>query len=242
MRGVFEHFWRNMIKYLRSRIFLVSSLVMPAAWLVFVGLALPIQFTDNYLNFITPGILVMTMLATSISGGSLLVYDKMLGYMNKFLALPSPRESILTGKIIYILFKGVVQAFILIAFAVLLGATVFTPVTVTVTLVVLVSIGVLFASLGTTVGLLVDDLDNYAALNAAINVPLFLTSTALMPLSAMPWWLQSIAQVNPVSFAIEDLRAAYSGNFALMGTVVLVGCAVITMYVCMRVFRKVTVG
>ena len=49
MKAVFYYFERDLVKWLRGRVTVISSLVMPAAWLVFVGLALPTKFTDNYL-------------------------------------------------------------------------------------------------------------------------------------------------------------------------------------------------
>jgi ABC-2 type transport system permease protein len=50
MRAVIYYFERYLIKWLRGRITVISSLVMPAAWLIFVGLALPTKFTDNILR------------------------------------------------------------------------------------------------------------------------------------------------------------------------------------------------
>jgi ABC-2 type transport system permease protein len=73
MKTVFYYFERDFVKWLRGRVTVVSSLVMPAAWLVFVWLALPTKFTDNYLAFITPGILVMTTLFSSLQGGTLMI-------------------------------------------------------------------------------------------------------------------------------------------------------------------------
>jgi ABC-2 type transport system permease protein len=241
MRGVAEHFERNITKYWRSKMFLISSLAMPAAWLVFVGLALPTNFTDSYLNFITPGILVMTVLSTSLSGGSLLVYDKMLGYLNKFLALPAPRESILYGKVLYVLTKGVIQATILIVFAVMLGATIFGPVNILFTYFVLVVFGTVFTTLGTTIGLLIDDLDNYSSVTQLVTMPLFFTSSALMPYDQMPSWLRTIAELNPVSYAIDSLRMAYSGNYWSWGMVILGFLSIVFVILCSYIFRKVTV-
>ena len=70
MRGVRYYFERDLKRWTRSRRAVFASLAMPAAWLIFVGLALPIRFTNNYLDFITPGILVMTMLFASLQGGN----------------------------------------------------------------------------------------------------------------------------------------------------------------------------
>jgi ABC-2 type transport system permease protein len=78
MRAVIYYFERDRVKWLRGRITVISSLIMPAAWLILVGLALPAKFTDNYLRFITPGILVMTTLFSSLQGGSLMIFDSMI--------------------------------------------------------------------------------------------------------------------------------------------------------------------
>ena len=67
MRGIVTYMKRDFLKWTRGTVAVISALVMPAAWLVFVGLALPVKFTGNYLDFITPGILVMTMLSEIFS-------------------------------------------------------------------------------------------------------------------------------------------------------------------------------
>lgn len=128
MKGVITFIGRDLTRWERGRVAVVSSLVMPAAWLIFVGLALPVRFTGNYLDFITPGILVMTMLSAGLSGGALLMFDKILGFLNKFLALPTPRESILVGKILFITGRGLIQSTIILIIAVLIGASLLSPV------------------------------------------------------------------------------------------------------------------
>ena len=73
MRSILYYFERDFKKWTRGKINLVASLAMPAAWLIFVGLAFPAKFTDDYPQFITPSILVMTMLFSSLQGGSLMM-------------------------------------------------------------------------------------------------------------------------------------------------------------------------
>ncbi len=106
MNAVLVYFLRDMRRWVRGRFNVWSALVMPAAWLIFVGLALPTRFSDHYLDFIAPGILVLTMLTAGMQGGSSLIFDKILGFLNKFLALPSPREAILFGKILFTTVRG----------------------------------------------------------------------------------------------------------------------------------------
>jgi len=241
MSSIWYYMERDMIKWLRGWVAVISLLVMPAAWLIFVGLALPVTFTGNYLDFITPGILVMTMLASSMAGGTLLIFDKILGFLNKFLALPSPRESILCGKILFITIRGVIQATIILVVATLIGATILTLPQYGMIYLILILFGLVISGLATTVALYVEDHDSYVAFNTLITMPLFFTSSALMPYSVMPPWLRAIATVNPLSFAIDAIRSIELGEVPFMQMGILALLCVVVSAVCMQVFRKMTV-
>jgi ABC-2 type transport system permease protein len=241
MSGIWYYMERDMIKWLRGRIAVVSLLVMPAAWLIFVGLALPVTFTGNYLDFITPGILVMTVLASSLQGGALLMFDKILGFLNKFLALPSPRENILFGKILFITLRGLIQSTIIFLVSILIGATILSLFQYGMIYLILILFGILFSGLATTLALYVGDHDSYAAVNTMISMPLFFTSSALMPYRVMPAWLRTIAAVNPLSFAIDAIRAVEAGQVPLMQIGLLITLSLVIIALCMQVFRRMTV-
>lgn len=240
MRGIISYMERDFLKWSRGRVAVISALVMPAAWLIFVGLTLPVRFTGNYLDFITPGILVMTMLTAGLSGGTLLMFDKILGFLNKFLALPTPREDILLGKILFITGRGLIQTTIVLVIAVLIGASLLSPIQYGLIYFVLFLFGLLTSSFSTTIALYLDDHDSYAAFNTMISMPLFFTSSALMPYSVMPGWLAAIAHVNPLSFAIDAVRDIGSGGLPLGSICLLGGIAIIILACSITVFRKVT--
>lgn len=241
MNRIVTYMKRDFIKWSRGRVAVISSLVMPAAWLIFVGLALPVQFTGNYLDFITPGILVMTMLTAGLSGGALLMFDKILGFLNKFLALPAPRSSILLGKIFFITCRGLIQTTIILVIALLIGATLLSPLQYGLVYFILFLFGVMISAFATTVALYLDDHDSYAAFNTMISMPLFFTSSALMPYSVMPAWLATIAHFNPLSYAIDAVRDVTAGGFPALPILVLLGLTLGIMVICIRVFCKVTV-
>jgi len=241
MNGIWYYMQRDMVKWLRSRIGVISLLVMPAAWLIFVGLALPVTFTGNYLDFITPGILVMTMLASSMQGGALLMFDRILGFLNKFLALPTPREDILFGKILFITIRGVLQSTVILIVATLIGASILSLFQYAMIYLILILFGIVLSGLATTVALYVGDHDSYAAVNTMISMPLFFTSSALMPYSVMPVWLRAIATVNPLSFAIDAIRSVGAGTVPLLQIGILAGLGIIVLAICMQVFRKMTI-
>lgn len=241
MRAVIYYFERDLIKWLRGKVTVISSLVMPAAWLVFVGLALPTKFTDNYLEFITPGILVMTTLFSSLQGGSLMIFDKMLGFLNKFLALPSPRESLLYGKILFISVRGLLQATVILLIATILGVRIFNPVHLLLIYLTLFLFSVFFSALSTMIGLCLSDHDSYAAVNSMISMPLFFTSSALMPYNVMPVWLRTMAKLNPVSYAIDSTRMLFEGVVPVYGILGLAAGAGIMVLLGTYQFRKAVV-
>jgi len=95
MRSMWYYFERDLVKWTRWKVTVFAHLVTPAAWLIFVGLTLPVTFTDNYLEYLTPGIMVMSVLFASLQSGSLVIFDKVLGFLNKFFAMDNRRVGII---------------------------------------------------------------------------------------------------------------------------------------------------
>jgi ABC-2 type transport system permease protein len=241
MNPILVYCKRDLLRWFRAKWGFLSAMMIPAAWLVFVGLALPIRFTDNYLDFVTPGVLAMTTLNASLGGGGLIILDRTLGFFNKFLALPSPRESILFGKIMVIMIRGLIQTSIILGMAFLLGAKIYTPVQLAGTYLILIIFGALLSAFATTLALYVEEHDSYAALYALISMPLFFTSSAMMPYSAMPEWMLIPASINPLSFAIDGIRMMQTGVFPLVQIVVLTILTLIIGAISVRVFRRIEV-
>ena len=107
--------------------------------------------------------------------------------------------------------------------------------------VVLFIFGVLISAFSTAIALYVQDHDGYAAVNALISMPLFFTSSALMPYAVMPPWLRTIALYNPVSWAIDLIRsfAAPPVLWASLAGLILLALAMVA--VSSLLFRRVTV-
>jgi len=88
--GFLTIYWRDMLRFVRFRALLFSSLVQPALWLAFFGIAMSNNFerltatmpvipgvrTVGYLTFIGAGVIAMTTLFTSLFGGTVLLFDK----------------------------------------------------------------------------------------------------------------------------------------------------------------------
>ncbi len=241
MNPILVYCHRDLRRWIRGKWGFIAAMVMPAAWLIFVGLALPIRFTDNYIDFVTPGILVMTILSASLAGGGLLIMDRMLGFFNKFLALPPPRETILFGKILVITIRGIIQSTIILLFAFMLGVHLYTPVQLLGTYIILCIFGALLSAAATSIAIYLDDHDQYAAANAMISMPLFFTSSAMMPYDVMPEWLAPIARLNPLSYAIDGIRILQTGEVPVTQISLLSILCVIVVGLAVHAFRKVKI-
>lgn len=241
----YSHFERDLKRWLRGKVSIITTLITPTVLLIFVGLTLPTGFTDNYFEFVAPGMLVMTVLFSSLQGGIYLSFDKLLGYMNKFLALPSPRESIMFGKVLFIVTRSLIQASIIFVLELLLGAYVGTGIIgVALIYVALFAFSCLIGSLAVTIAILTPDYDTYSSINSLVSMPMFFASTALMPFDRMPEWLRIIASLNPVSYVIDAIRALFFGDLqtGLTGTAIIALMALVMVTISVIVFRKATVG
>ncbi|MDD1744849.1 MAG: ABC transporter permease, partial [Candidatus Methanoperedens sp.] len=150
-------------------------------------------------------------------------------------------ESILFGKILFITFRGIIQSTVILALALFLGVKIQSLTSIFLIYLVLFIFGILFSSISTTIALVVDDHDGYAAVNSMISMPLFFTSSALMPYEMMPSWLRILASLNPVSYAIDTARALFAGNIPLNGIVELIVITVVVLVISVYTFRRATV-
>ena len=240
MYRMFAFMWRDLLRWIRAPMNVASTLVMPAAWLLFMGLVMPAPY-PNYLDYITPGILVLTMLNAGMSGGTSIMFDKVLGYLNKFLAVPAPRESILFGKILFITVRGMLQSTVILLIAIIAGATILSPLAYLELYLMLFIFGVLISSFATTISLFLPDHDSYAAIQAFIVMPMYLLSSALVKYESMPDPMYWIAKVNPMSYAIDGARLAAEGTFPLPEAVILTIAAIVLVIICSLEFRKATI-
>ena len=243
--NTYSHFERDFKRWTRGKVAIFTALITPTAWLIFVGLTMSAKFTGDYLNFITPGILIMTMLFSSLQGGMYMSFDKLLGYLNKFMAMPSGRESILFGKVLFISVRGLVQVSMVLAIAFIMGVNVKTGLLGLVAIyLILFLFGCMLSSFAITVAMLTPDYDTYSAINGLISMPMFFASTALMPFSSMPVWMRAIAGLNPVSYTIDGVRAMFMGNLVagLFGIVEVTAMAAAMSVICIYAFRRATIG
>ena len=152
--GFLTIYWRDMLRFVRFRTLLFTSLVQPALWLAFFGVAMSNNFDRltatipavrgvkafGYLTFICAGVIAMTTLFTSLFGGTVLLFDKNWGLMRETLSSPLPRIHIIVGIGLSAMTKSFIQAAVIMVFGLLLGVRFFEGYTATQVLVSLFGI------------------------------------------------------------------------------------------------------
>jgi ABC-2 type transport system permease protein len=190
-----------------------TRLVQPALWLLVFGTVFSAirgitQGNFTYTQFITPGVLAQSVLFVAIFYGITVVWERDAGLLNKLLSTPSPRSSIIVGKALAASVRGLFQAIMIFALALIIGVNLrFDPFDVLGVLAVIVVFAMCFSSLSMILASFLKTRDRMMGIGQAITMPLFFASNAIYPISLMPTWLQVISKFNPLSYVVDAMRA-----------------------------------
>lgn len=208
--------WREMKHFVGERVRVIMILVQPFIWLVLMGnlfqrmAMLPGFPARSYLDYMAPGVVTMVTLFGGIFGGMTIVWDRRLGYLNKLLAAPIARSAVVSGKMLAIGIQTAVQAAIIFGIAMFMGVTFKTGVLGAVMVIALAAIlSTVFAGISLSFGAVITSHEALMAVMNFFTMPLMFTSNAMMPLSFMPGWLQTLAKINPLSYAINPMRSLF---------------------------------
>jgi len=204
---------RHLLNLWRQPIWIAVTLVQPIVWLLLYGALfksvtlIPGFHTDSYIQFLMPGIVIMSALFSAGWSGMAVIDDIDKGILDRFLVSPAKRGSLIIGRLMNGSVIIVVQSLIIVLLALVVGARPSAE-----GVVVLI---VLACFLAAAVGCLSMALALIArreeTLIAAVNffvLPLTFLSTAFMQRSLVPRWIQHAASVNPVNWAVEAGRNA----------------------------------
>ena len=195
---------------------LVAGIVQPVMWLVLFGALFQnapsglFGTGQSYGQFLGAGVIVFTAFGGALNAGLPVMFDREFGFLNRLLVAPlASRFSIVLASAIFIVSQSLLQAAVIVAVAAFLGAGLpnAAGLGAIAFIVFLLALGVTALSLGLAFAL--PGHIELIAVIFVINLPLLFASTALAPLSFMPKWLQVVATLNPLSYAIEPIRYLY---------------------------------
>ncbi len=224
-------FWREMKRYKKSRSGVLIRLIQPAIWIVVVGnvfaetqpLIESVGFDGSYIEFMAPGVIVLTAIFTSIFGGVNTLWDRRYGFMNKVLTCPVSRASIALGKMLAISLISALQASLILGIALAIGVSFPNPLVLVpiMGIVILFSLG--FSGISVMIAATAKSQETFWGMINFLGMPLFMLSPALFPLELLPDWLATIAKLNPVTYTILLVRGLMSGVTEGVSTALSVG-------------------
>jgi ABC-2 type transport system permease protein len=209
---------RHIRAFLRQPWWVLISLLQPLLYLLLFSQLfqtmgdLP-QFGGTYLSFLLPGVVVMSALSSGGWAGTASIDDIDRGVMDRVLVTPVRRTAIIVGHLAQQILIVVLQAFVLVALGVVVGARLDGgPAGVGVMLLASILLGVGIGCLSHAIALLARTQETLIAVSQVIILPMTFLSTTFMVGELMPDWMASVAGFNPLTWAADASRAALTAS------------------------------
>ena len=236
--------WRELIKFFRAKVRVVVTLIQPLLWLGLMGNVMEgfsknpyvqqMLGTQSYLAFMTPGIILMTVLFGGVFSGISIIWDRRIGYLEKLMAAPISRGAIPLGKMLAAAIQGGIQVLVIILIAMGFGVQFAAgPAGILAILLIAMTFSTILSGFSLSLAVTIKTQETLMALVNFLTMPLMFASNALFPKAAMPAWLSAIAKINPVTHAVAPIReltlhgwnwnAMYTGIFVILGLAVAMG-------------------
>jgi ABC-2 type transport system permease protein len=204
---------RELKRYLRSRVQIVVSLGQPMLYLLVLGFGMAPIFKragyGNYLQFIAPGVIGMTVLFSSIFSGLGLLWDRQFGFLKETLVAPVPRLQIMIGRTLGGATVAVIQGLLVAVICVIAGFRPGSLATAPFALGFMVLIAIVFAALGVAIGSSLQDMQGFQLIMNFLVMPIYFLSGALFPLTGLSMPLSWITAADPLAYGIDGMRSMF---------------------------------
>jgi ABC-2 type transport system permease protein len=212
MAAIYILWLRQLKRYVRSRARLVASLGQPLLFLFGLGFGLGPIFKKagqgNYLQFLAPGVIAMTVLFTSVFSGIELIWDRQFGFLKETLVAPVPRILIMLGRTLGGATVAMIQGCIVVVVCLCAGFRPTHLAALPLAAVYLALIAITFTAFGTAVASFLSDFQGFQLIMNFVVMPVFFLSGALFPLQGLPRALDVIARLDPLTYGVDGLRGA----------------------------------
>lgn len=201
---------REFKRFFRQKGRLLVTISRPLIWLVIVGAGfmniVELDKPINYIQYIVPGILGMTILFSSIFSSISVVWDREFGFLREMLVAPVSRLTIVIGKLVSGTLLSVFQALMLLVIVIpfLHIRISFSEILLLLFLITLVSLSI--TSFGLFIAAHLDSLEGFNVIMNFIVLPMFFLSGALYPISTLPDFISFFAYINPLCYGVDSLR------------------------------------
>lgn len=240
---------RQLMVFVRQPAYAIITLIQPVIWLFLFGslfrevVELGGFGTTSYLDYLVPGVVVMSALSSNMWAGMTTLDEIQRGTLDRFLTTPVSRAALMNGNVVNNGLVTAAQSVIIVLLGLLGGADY--PggiVGVAVLVVASVLLGTVFGALSNALGMLVRERESIIGINTFLLLPLTFLSSAFMAPDRMPGWMRHVADLNPLDWAMVAGRSALSespdwGAVLIRGGALL-ALAVAAVWLSIRTFRS----
>lgn len=238
---------REMKRFLRAKSRVIGTLAMPLFFLAFLGLgfskmSIPgLAGRIDYIHFLVPGIIGMTMLFTSMFAGISVLWDREFGFLKEIMVAPVNRISIVLGRIIGGATTSLIQGILILGISVLMGFKIVGVLQFVLAVVFMLLISSAFIGLGLIFASKMKDIHGFSLIMNFVIFPLFFLSGALYPLENLPLWVRYISYIDPLTYGVDGLRSVLIGisSFSIIfNFIILVGFSILMILLGAYFFEK----
>jgi ABC-2 type transport system permease protein/oleandomycin transport system permease protein len=238
---------RSLLVWIRVPAYIVFTVIQPVMFVLLFryvfGGAIPVPVKGGYVNFLLPGILGQTAAFATFGTAIVLAQELKKGVIDRLRSMPIARSAVLTGRLVADTMRMVITILIIVGVGYAVGFRFSNGVGPAISMVVLATVfGVAIACVAAWTGLAIGDEESVQAFGMIWLFPLTFVSSAFVPISSMPGWLQAFANNQPVTYVIDAMRAMALGGpieASLWKSLVwLAGIFVVFLPLAVRAYRR----
>ncbi len=208
---------RQLKRFWRSKPRILISIFQPLLFLVAFGFGFGPIFQSatgiEYINFLAPGIIAMTILFGSIMNGIETIWDKQFGFLKETLVAPVPRWEIMFGRTLGGACVAMIQGTLVLLITLFFGFRPESLLGLFAAFGIMFLIALFFSALGIAMASKLDDMQAFPLVVNLLIMPIFFLSGALFPLNNLPSILLNIVKFNPLVYGVDALRGLLTGIY-----------------------------
>ncbi|MBD3261227.1 MAG: multidrug ABC transporter permease [Candidatus Altiarchaeales archaeon] len=215
IKVVYVMWLRQLKRYWRSKSRLIGSIGQSVLFLVAFGFGFSPVFAKagegDYMQFLAPGIISMSILFTSMFTGIEVVWDRKFGFLKETLVAPIPRYAIMLGRTLGGATIGILQGLVVFGITLVLGFRPMNWLFFPAALFFMFLMATLLTAFGTAIASKIEDMQAFPMIMNFIIMPMFFLSGALFPLEDLPAFMDVAIKLNPLTYGVDGLRWALTG-------------------------------
>jgi len=219
LQAIYMMWLREMKRYVRSRSRLVGTIIQPLFFLVILGsgfrsASMPGVQGGDYLFFLAPGIVTMSILFSSMFTGVSVLWDRQFGFLQEVLVAPISRLSIIFGRTIGGATISLIQGFIILFIAIFLGVPILSIPNLILTVAFMILLAFTAVGFGLVIASKMTDFQGFQVIMNLLIMPLLFLSSAFFPIATNPNFpaaLTTLVFLNPLFYMVDGLRGAITG-------------------------------